>query len=195
MPRFVSVPSLSLAGFLALLLGLSACDQMGDPHPDQPIHFSHATHAEQNQIACMYCHYTADKSPAASVPSVATCMNCHAYVAREHPEVVKLTEYWERGEPIPWNKVHDQPDFVYFPHQNHVRFFLEKHADAGPFEAQRKACAECHGDVWTFDTGKRVEPLNMGWCLNCHKAEVKAAPEEIEAHRYAQLVDCLVCHK
>ena len=195
MPRFVPTSQFYLAALLVMALGFSGCDQMGDPHPDQPIFFSHATHAEQNQIPCLYCHYTADKSPVASVPSVETCMNCHAYIAQDHDEVVKLLDYWEAGDPIPWNKVHDQPDFVYFSHKEHVNYFMEQHGEAGTFTAQRETCGECHGEVWTFDTGKRVEPLNMGWCLDCHKEQVEAAPEEEKSTRYAQLLDCWVCHK
>ena len=40
------------------------------------------------------------------------CMNCHNTVGQDKEWVLVLKQYWERGEPIPWVKVHDLPDFV-----------------------------------------------------------------------------------
>jgi cytochrome c2 len=48
--------------------------------PTQPIKFSHALHAGKNKIDCQYCHFTAADSKHANIPSVSTCMNCHAAV-------------------------------------------------------------------------------------------------------------------
>ncbi|MEQ1712344.1 MAG: hypothetical protein ABL908_13215, partial [Hyphomicrobium sp.] len=67
------------------------------------------------------------------VPELATCMGCHKYVLKESPEIKLLTQYWERGEPVPWKKVNDLPDFVYFSHMRHVRAGVD--------------CTECHGQV------------------------------------------------
>ena len=45
--------------------------------PDQPIKFSHETHAGVNQIDCKYCHDGARRSKHAVIPAANTCMNCH----------------------------------------------------------------------------------------------------------------------
>jgi mono/diheme cytochrome c family protein len=48
--------------------------------PDQPIKFSHATHAGVQKIECQYCHDSARRSKHSSVPGTNTCMNCHAAI-------------------------------------------------------------------------------------------------------------------
>lgn len=45
--------------------------------PDQPIKFSHVTHAGLNKIECQYCHDGARRSKHSVIPAVNTCMNCH----------------------------------------------------------------------------------------------------------------------
>ena len=45
--------------------------------PDQPIKFSHETHAGINKINCQYCHDGARRSKHSIIPSTQTCMNCH----------------------------------------------------------------------------------------------------------------------
>ena len=45
--------------------------------PDQPIAFSHETHAGVNKIDCQYCHDGARRSKHSVIPAANTCMNCH----------------------------------------------------------------------------------------------------------------------
>ncbi len=216
---------------LAGISMLGACNQAPPAHPDQPIQFPHSVHAADNDIPCLYCHQSADKSYVASVPSVDTCMNCHKNVAQDKPEVKKLIDNWEKREPTQWNKVHDLPDFVHFNHKRHVSYFMSCATDAvaegkgspwdacaladgqkntfvkeAPFtepvdennvviQSQFFACSQCHGPVWTFETGKRVEPLDMGWCVDCHKKRVNEAPEPQQAVLQARMLDCYTCHK
>lgn len=45
--------------------------------PDQPIKFSHATHAGLQKIDCQYCHDGARRSKHSVIPAANTCMNCH----------------------------------------------------------------------------------------------------------------------
>ncbi len=45
--------------------------------PEQPIKFSHATHAGIQQIDCQYCHDGARRSRHSVIPAANTCMNCH----------------------------------------------------------------------------------------------------------------------
>lgn len=45
--------------------------------PDQPIKFSHKTHAGVQQIECQYCHDGARRSKHSVIPAANTCINCH----------------------------------------------------------------------------------------------------------------------
>lgn len=45
--------------------------------PDQPIKFSHETHAGLHKIDCQFCHDGARRSKHSIIPSTNTCMNCH----------------------------------------------------------------------------------------------------------------------
>jgi hypothetical protein len=100
-------------------------------------------------------------------------MSCHSFIATESEMVQTVIDYWERGEPIPWERVNVQPDFVYFSHQPHTLSGLN--------------CENCHGDVSSMDAAKPVVKMDMGWCLECHLEQPEA--------KVGRLVDCLACHK
>lgn len=48
--------------------------------PEQPIKFSHATHAGLHKIDCQYCHDGARRSKQSVIPAANTCMNCHSAI-------------------------------------------------------------------------------------------------------------------
>ncbi|MEL6123582.1 MAG: c-type cytochrome [Bacteroidota bacterium] len=48
--------------------------------PDQPIAFSHETHAGLHKIECQYCHDGARRSKHSVIPATNTCMNCHSAI-------------------------------------------------------------------------------------------------------------------
>ncbi|MCI1268122.1 MAG: c-type cytochrome [Saprospiraceae bacterium] len=50
--------------------------------PDQPIKFSHQTHAGLHKIDCNYCHDGARRSKQSVIPGVSTCMNCHKAIKK-----------------------------------------------------------------------------------------------------------------
>jgi len=182
-------------------------------HPDQPIKFSHKIHAGDNGIQCVYCHSGAEKSKTAGVPSVNICMNCHKGIketanAGSKEEIAKIYAaagfdpktgtYSGIEKPILWNKVHVLPDFVYFPHSQHVM--------VGKVE-----CETCHGDVKKMTTVEQFSPLTMGWCINCHRTtEVKMEGNKYYDDLHAKLkekykgqpitvanmggLDCAKCH-
>jgi hypothetical protein len=162
---------------------------VNDEHLEQPILYSHKLHAGELKIDCQYCHYVAKQSTHAGVPPTQVCMNCHSQIkpdGRPEPgrtELTKLMQYWESGEPIPWVKVHDLPDFVYFSHKRHVKGGV--------------ACQECHGEVQNdMTTVVRKGELTMGWCLDCHKTHPKVNENygsKAELRR-AELKDCYTCH-
>ncbi len=123
--------------------------------PDQPIPYSHKLHAGDLGIDCRYCHVNVESSRKASIPSSEICMNCHALVKTDRPSIVKLRESYASGTPIEWNRVHLLPDYVYFDHSRHVNSGV--------------SCVECHGRVDRMRVVRQVEPLSMGWCLDCHR--------------------------
>lgn len=172
--------------------------------PRQPIAFSHRRmagqpHWETNDkgekvntggfgIPCVYCHTMPYKGRHSTIPSTAVCMNCHSTVGLSKEWVLKMREYWDRGEPIPWVKVHDLPDFVYFDHSAHVN---AKDADGRSklplVDAHGQpavVCQNCHGNVAAMDIVSVQTPFNMQWCVDCHrKPEMKAS------------TDCVTCHR
>jgi hypothetical protein len=128
--------------------------------PDQPIMFSHKVHAGDNKTDCKYCHTGVMSSKHAGIPSVSLCMNCHMAVRQGRntgtAEIEKIYKAIETGRPIKWIRVHNLPDHSYFNHAQHV--------NAGKVE-----CESCHGDVKSMDRIKQVQPLSMGWCIDCHR--------------------------
>lgn len=137
--------------------------------PEQPLPFSHAQHAGQYKIDCLYCHTSVDKSRHATVPSLNVCMNCHIAVKTDSPWIQQLRSAYEKGQSIPWVKVHMLPDFVQFNHQRHVN--------------KDVACQTCHGPVETMEKVYQYTDLSMGWCVNCHRKPEHNAP-----------VNCSTCH-
>ena len=147
---------------------------MGDKKgPTQPIAFSHQIHAGKLQMDCRYCHYGASKSAWANIPAVSTCMGCHKIAMTDKPEVIKLTAYYDRGEPIPWVKVHYLPDHVKFNHKRHVLAEI--------------ACQTCHGPVQEMAVVYQYSSLKMGWCVSCHR-------NNLDNPKFPATMDCLACH-
>lgn len=151
---------------------------------EQPILFPHDRHTKVLGMDCQYCHSGVRKGIHAGIPSTQLCMGCHNLVPTEgRPELDKLKAFAASGEPIPWAKVHDLPDFVYFSHKRHVLGGLQ--------------CQECHGRVQDMTVVERTATLQMGWCLDCH-----AQHDNIDINygtqaelRRAELKDCWTCHK
>ena len=123
--------------------------------PVQPVPYSHALHAGKLGIDCRYCHNTVEAAAFAAVPPTQTCMNCHAKVRANSDKLAIVRESYATGMPVPWVKVHDLPDYVYFNHSAHVR--------------RGVGCVECHGRVDRMELVSQVQTLSMAWCLDCHR--------------------------
>ncbi|MEO0897709.1 MAG: c-type cytochrome [Bacteroidota bacterium] len=165
--------------------------------PEQPIKFSHALHAGENQINCKYCHTGTTKSKSAWIPTANVCMNCHMQI-QEGPkygkeEIAKIYEavgwdpdkgdYTNPAKPVEWIRIHNLPDHAYFNHAQHVV--------VGNLE-----CQECHGPVETMEVVYQYSDLGMGWCINCHRNEkVKVLGEDTE-YTVADMggLNCARCH-
>lgn len=122
----------------------------------QPVEFDHRHHVKDDGIDCLYCHYEAERSPYAGVPAASLCMGCHGQIWNDSPLLEPVRRSFFDGVPIRWNRVYDLPDFVYFDHSAHL--------------AKGVGCTSCHGAVESMGRVYRVEPLTMGWCLDCHRA-------------------------
>lgn len=133
--------------------------------PDQPVAFSHKKHAGNLEIDCQYCHFGADKGRHAVIPPTALCLNCHSMIKTQSPEIKKLQNAVDSGENIQWVKVNHYPDFAYFNHAQHVNV-------AGV------SCQKCHGAVETMDIYHQKEKLAMGWCIECHRENGIAPPDD-----------------
>jgi mono/diheme cytochrome c family protein len=166
--RFVNVIVILISAFIITEITVLEAQNLGRQpgyEPDQPVLFSHKIHAGDNQIDCKYCHTTVTESKHAGIPSVSLCMNCHTAVRIGRntgtEEIAKIYKALETGKPIEWIRVHNLPDHTYFNHAQHV-------------SAGKVQCESCHGDVKTMDRIRQVQPLSMGWCIECHrKTEVQ----------------------
>jgi hypothetical protein len=155
--------------------------------PDQPIPFSHRLHAGTLKMECRYCHTGAYKSVHATIPSLNVCMNCHSVVRLDSPHIQNLRKHFADGKPVEWIRVHELPDHVRFNHKRHVLKGVK--------------CETCHGDVREMDVITQQTPLNMGWCLSCHRGQT--TPDYVRDLIYPGAQDksgpvapfnCATCH-
>jgi menaquinone reductase, multiheme cytochrome c subunit len=123
--------------------------------PVQPVPYSHALHVGNLGIDCRYCHSTVEDAAFAALPAVQTCMNCHVMIQPDSSKLLPVREAYHSGLPIQWIQVHNLAQYVYFDHSLHVR--------------KGVGCVTCHGRVDRFEIVRQVEPLSMGWCLDCHR--------------------------
>jgi Cytochrome c7 and related cytochrome c/Class III cytochrome C family len=135
--------------------------------PDQPVPFSHQLHAGGLKIDCRYCHSGVEVSASAGIPPTQTCMTCHSQIKTSSAALAPVRDSFQSGVPVAWNRVHDLADFVYFNHSIHI--------------AKGVGCSTCHGNIAEMAKVEQVQPLTMGWCLQCHRAPEQnlRPPEEI----------------
>ena len=202
--RSVRILSLLLGVVVTGSLAYALSNVRKGYEPRQPILFRHTRMAgtpkmEKNAkgemvnvggfgIPCLYCHTMPYKGRHSTVASTAVCMNCHSTVGLNKEWVLKMKEYWDRGEPIPWVKVHDLPDFVYYDHSAHLNARYDKGEwKLARVDAQGKeinACEHCHGKVELDEVVRVKNSFNMQWCLDCHRKPDMKGP-----------TDCVTCHR
>ena len=123
--------------------------------PEQPVQYSHKLHADDLGIDCRYCHVGVELSSKAIIPPTQTCMNCHILIKPDSKLLEPVHESWGNNTAIEWIRVHKVPDYAFFDHSAHV--------------TRGVGCASCHGRVDQMEEVMLVEPLSMGWCLDCHR--------------------------
>ena len=154
---------------LTLTIATAAVAFRPAPVIPQPIAYPHKTHIDSG-MECLTCHVNADRSIAATIPSVTECMVCHENVKPESPEIQKLAAFAAKNEEPPWVRVYGfHPDAdVYFTHKRHVKAGVE--------------CSTCHGDMANMMNMRENVHWTMGKCIDCHREKSVS-------------VDCLTCHK
>ena len=175
---------------------------------DQPIDFPHTIHASTKQLDyvpadgltameglgldCTFCHRTVVSQASAGIPPVALCSACHQVMgAADNTQLTMLRDAADiigddGPQPINWRRVHRLPDHVRFVHEPHIRYLMQnpdvvKGSTDGVTVGPAGVCSTCHGNVAATEQVEQVEPLKMGQCVNCHRAN--DAP-----------TDCTACH-
>ncbi len=183
--------------------------------PEQPIHFSHRVHAGELGMDCLACHFAAEQSRHAGIPSLDVCMGCHTHVTsgfdavleerdvakaegREprrivSPELRKLYDAMgldDDLEPIPGAEAKPIEWVRVHGIADYVYFDHRVHV------ARDLACEQCHGPVQSMERVRQESDLSMGWCIDCHRASpaepgavgmVGAEPKHVS-------IDCVRCH-
>ena len=83
-------------------------------------------------------------------------MNCHKQIWADSPYLEPVRASFRSGKPIEWIRVHDLPDFVYFNHSIHIK--------------KGVGCSTCHSHIDEMPIVYQAAPLQMEWCLECHRA-------------------------
>jgi hypothetical protein len=136
-------------------------------------------------------------------------MQCHSQIWADSPKLEPVRASFRSGESIPWTRVHDVPDFVYFDHSIHIQ--------------KGVGCVACHGRVDAMPLMWRAETLHMQWCVECHRnpaphlrprelvfsmedwpeasetSDAAKVSEQrldlVKIHQIANETDCSICHR
>ncbi len=178
--------------------------------PKQPIDFSHRLHAGELQMDCRFCHWNAQQSRFAGIPSSDTCMKCHNFVTAAFdvlqdeikkadkekrkpkmiisPELRKLYESLGLGEDLkPLDGATPESIAWVRVHNlpDYVYFDHSAHVTAGV------TCQRCHGPVESTERMRQAETLSMSWCINCHR---EANEKGINGQAMHAATNCATCH-
>ncbi|HEX2698349.1 MAG TPA: cytochrome c3 family protein, partial [Anaerolineales bacterium] len=185
-----------LIAALVLLSGAVWGIAQAQKPPEQPIQFPHNLHVGLG-VQCLYCHPGALRGPSPGIPTETKCWGCHQQLARfADPNAVwpkdlqYLRDHVQNNQPIHWIPVAQVPDFVHFVHRPHIAAGLN--------------CETCHGDVSKMTVYQNPQVMNMGWCLNCHRAKTEdnlqnnptndPAVSAALLEKRTKLTDCGTCH-
>ena len=136
---------------------------------EQPISFNHKKHVEQG-LGCDACHRFFKTQTFSGMPDLNICLECHKEPITKNAEEEKIRQFQQKGKDIPWKRIYEQPDHVFFSHR--------RHAVLGKI-----SCQTCHGEIGQSEKPptKPWVKMTMKWCMDCHtKSKVTN--------------DCLACH-
>ncbi|MCC8021032.1 MAG: cytochrome c family protein [Akkermansia sp.] len=145
--------------------------------PEQPMPFSHATHAGRLGMDCLACHTGAMRSGVAGLPHAGACFVCHRHILPDDPRLRPLREEvspdfsGRAGKPVEWVRVYKLPDFVKFDHSAHL--------------TRGVSCMACHGAVARMERISAAPCLRMRDCVSCHQSPRGIRPlEEVSSSGY-----------
>jgi hypothetical protein len=179
----------------ACILGWAFVPRWSYDREAQPLQFNHVVHTGTAGQSCEDCHRFDNDGRFVGVPSLETCVACHAEPLGSSPDERQLVQdYIRPGREIPWLVDARQPDLAFFPHATHVRL-------------AKLPCERCHGSRGTSVALAAVErnrisgysravlgrdgialaaangpPMRMSDCSDCHRKQ-----HVVES--------CLDCHK
>lgn len=164
---------LALYGILTILILVSAAFyaywRLAGSGKRQPVAYNHRKHIEAG-MECPTCHTgIADGLAHARLPTIDICLTCHA--SDDNPKTQPIRDFAAKNQPIPWQRVYQVPNHVFFSHRRHVG-------------AAKLDCAVCHGDMPKKETpvARQAVSISMSRCINCHR-------------RSGVSVDCMACHR
>jgi hypothetical protein len=106
-------------------------------------------------VECKDCHTNPDPGRLMTYPPASICMSCHSTMAATKPPLQTLAALATGDKPIPWVRVYQLPDFVYWEHGAHLKAGVN--------------CTDCHGQVAQRDViSRETNILTMDGCMNCH---------------------------
>lgn len=169
---------------------------------EQPVPFSHKHHVSGLGIDCRYCHTSVEESSFAGMPPTETCMTCHSQIWSNSPMLKPVRQSLGTNTPIMWTRVYNLPDYVYFDHSIHIYKGI--------------GCSTCHGRVDQMPLMWEEQPLQMGWCLGCHreperfvrprdqvfnmewrqsKDQLALGQRLVKEYKIQKRTDCVTCHR
>ena len=104
------------------------------------------------------------------MPNITICLECHKEPITKSPEEEKIRQFQKKGQEIPWRRIYEEADHVFFSHR--------RHAVLGKLQ-----CQTCHGDIGQIERPptKPWVKMTMKWCMDCHTKNKVTN-------------DCLACH-
>ena len=141
----------------------------------------------------------------AALPPTEVCMNCHKAILPNSAKLAEVRKSYVEGTPIPWVKVHDLADYVYFNHSAHVSVgvgCIECHGPIQQMETVRIVAAAEHGMVSVVPPQSRAVPAAAGpgdeHGLDAAASRHGAADlgkELREKYHVNPSTDCVTCHR
>lgn len=159
--------------------------------------FSHAIHAGKLGMDCRYCHSHIEESAEANIPSVSTCIGCHAeghvndelYAKKANVQFIR--DAWTAD--VRFREIERLRKDGSFEEAEAKSEKYEKDGlpvvEGGASIAWRRvhkvpdyvrnfphhvhvaagvSCYSCHGNIHEQPVVHQVQSLSMSWCLECH---------------------------
>ncbi len=126
---------------------------------------------EEVGLECTDCHRYVKRAEFAGRPTVDICAECHEELLTDSAQEAILVEYIQADEAIPWERLYEVPDHVYYSHRRHVA-------------VAKIDCDVCHGKIGRSDRPPQrpLQRLTMDFCLVCHEQQGAST-------------DCNACHR